>query len=87
MERRNNLIVVFYDPATRLVWGRGGKFVSLEEFAKYPPSEQREVIPQQAESVPNPKDIPPDPGPTVKCINGQEHLCFDHVCFQTGRTC
>ena len=41
MAQGSKLIAVFYDPDTRRIWGKGGKFVSLDEFAKYPPTAGR----------------------------------------------
>jgi hypothetical protein len=82
------LIVLFYDPETRNVWGRGGRFVALEEFVKYPPTQQEDVIPPAAApAIPDPADVPEAPGPEIKCINGQEHVCFQNRCYPTGRSC
>jgi hypothetical protein len=86
--KSKELIVLFYDPGTRMVWGKGGKFVSLEEFVKYPPVTQNEVTPpKQSESIPDPPDVEPEPGPVLKCINGKEHLCYLDRCYPTGRDC
>ena len=84
------LVVLFYNPATRKVTGRGGKFVSLEDFAKYPPRNQEEILPKGEEgSVPNPRDVPPLPGPVLKCIDGKLHVCLDTTnrCYNTGVDC
>lgn len=86
--KSRQLIVLFYDSETRKVWGKGGRFVSLEEFVKYPPAEQNDVVPpKQTESIPDPREVPPEPGPVLKCINGLEYLCYLDRCYPTGRSC
>ena len=89
MERKSSpLIVVYYDPETRRVWGRGGRFVALEEFVKYPPAKQEDLVPPTATpSIPDPAGVPEEPGPELKCISGQEHVCYQNRCYPTGRTC
>ena len=89
--RRSQLIALFYDPETRKVWSRG-RFVALEEFAKYPPKRREDIVPSEgdapeSEPVPDPDDVEPEPGATVKCIGGKEHVCYFAVCYATGRSC
>lgn len=89
--RKSQLIPLFYDPDTRTVWSRG-RFVSLQEFVSRPPLHARDLVPSEEEAresspVPDPDDVDPEPGATIKCINGREHLCYFSVCYATGRSC
>jgi hypothetical protein len=89
MARRSRQMVVFYyDPEKRRVWGKAGQFLSLEEWAKYPPSTQDDTIPPSKEpSIPDRSGVPQDPGPEIKCIDGKEYVCYLSRCYPTGRDC
>jgi hypothetical protein len=84
--KASQLITVFYDPDGRRVWS-GGKFVSLEEFVRYPPSSQADAVARGGEGAVDDPGTEPEPGPELKCIEGQEHICYLSRCFPTGRSC
>ena len=84
----SGLIAVLYDTRTKRLLGRDGKFVSVEEFLRYPPERQADLVPREGTpSVDDPKDVEGDPGPVRKCINGKEHWCYLNQCYATGANC
>jgi hypothetical protein len=86
--KSKQMIVFYYDSDTRRVWGKAGKFVSLEEWYKNPPTRQEDTIPPtDAPSKPDNPDVPGDPGPEIKCIDGNEFVCYQNRCYPTGRQC
>jgi hypothetical protein len=80
MEQQQQLIVVFYNPSTRQVLGRGGRFASLQEFADYPPTRQEDVLPP-GDSKSDPPGIAPLTGGTIKCIDNLLHFCINTRCY------
>ena len=88
VKRPSRLVTVLYDPEKRQILGRGGRFMPLDEFSKYPPEQQEDIVPHSgAPSADDPDDVDPDPGPQVKCINGMEHWCYLNRCYPTGKSC
>jgi hypothetical protein len=83
----SELITIFYNPDTQTIWSRG-RFVSVQEFVKNLPKQQDDVIPpKQDSSTRDPEDVEALGGPVIKCINGKEYICYQAVCYGTGRSC
>ena len=70
----DRLILVVYDTKARRVLGKGGKFMTWEDFDRDPPFRQKDIVPGGG-TVED-----PDPGLTVKCINGIKHYCVGMTC-------
>jgi hypothetical protein len=86
--KSTRLIAVLYDPDTKRLLGRGGQFVSVEDFPKYAPERQEDIVPnQRTHAVDDPDEVEPEPGPEIKCLNGKEHWCYLGRCYPTGKTC
>jgi hypothetical protein len=86
-QRYSKLITLFYNPNAQTIWSRG-RFVPVQEFVRSLPKEQADLIPsEQDSSVKDPEDVDPEDGPVIKCINGMEHICYQTVCYRTGRSC
>jgi hypothetical protein len=79
--RKSGLVWVLYRPETQTILGQKGKFVRLEDFVKYPPAEQGDVLPPPNESIPDPPEVGPEHGPVIKCINGELHVCLGDRCW------
>jgi hypothetical protein len=78
-KRKETVVIsVLYNTRTRKFLGKRGKWVSGPEFEKDPPQEQTEVMtPAESGHVDD-----PDPGITIKCIDGVLHYCIGTVCAQ-----
>jgi hypothetical protein len=83
-----SLVTVLYDPAQRLLFGRHGKWVSLQEFAANPPEKPEDLMPSEGKRV----SCGPDPGGSYKCIDHLLYYCVtdasgNETCRFTGRNC
>jgi hypothetical protein len=76
-------IVVLYDLKSRKFLGKGGRWVSCEEFQKDPPETPEDVEPTQQTDSTTDTDI----GPEYRCIDGVLHVCSGGRCSSLNRPC
>ena len=75
---------VLFDTDTKMLLGRGGKWVSYAEFERDPPQNPEDLMSPPSADNPRIPDLDPPikavPGPQIKCVSGHYVACNDLHC-------
>lgn len=82
-KHRPRFIAVLYDPASKKLTGRAGKWVSVQEFGANPPEKPQDLVPNTDPG----SRVEGDPGGRWVCIDGRLNFCSGTSCFKTDLTC
>jgi hypothetical protein len=84
--RESAFITVLYSLKTRQFLGKGGKWMSCDEFQKNPPQKPDDIVPVDPDPGTQ-TSTGPDPGPRYVCIEGTLHICYGNRCTDLGEAC
>lgn len=80
---------VLFDTHTKMLLGRGGKWVSYAQFERDPPQNAEDLMLPPSADNPRIPDLDPPikavPGPLIKCIKGYLYACTNLQCTQVKK--